>query len=236
MKKRILSVILSVSIILASISVLPASAFAYEEAQTLLSNVSASDWMSVIRDETKLTEITMPGTHDSCARKFHNEDPFGVTSGISKCQNLTISEQLNAGVRFLDVRCEVDASSHSVKTVHGSTDCWNGDNYYYLDFCFQDVYNFLAAHPSETVLISIKEDDGDVGVPHFTNATATVLRIIFISTEQIITTTTIGISAKAFPLWKTSAENVFFSTVLTSISALKAVTVFGLMKMNRVRK
>ena len=170
MKKKILSVILSVSIILASISVLPASAFAYEEAQTLLSNVSASDWMSVIRDETKLTEITMPGTHDSCARKFHNEDPFGVTSGISKCQNLTISEQLNAGVRFLDVRCEVDASSHSVKTVHGSTDCWNGDNYYYLDFCFQDVYNFLAAHPSETVLISIKEDDGDVGVPHFTNA------------------------------------------------------------------
>ena len=170
MKKKLLSVILSLSMILGSLVFAPVSSYAYDEAQTLLSNVAAWEWMSVIRDDTKLTEITIPGTHDSCARKFHNEDPFGVTSGISKCQNLTIREQLDAGVRFLDVRCEVDASSHSVKTVHGSTDCWNGDDYYYLDYCFRDVYNFLAEHPSETVLISIKEDDGGNGVPHFTNA------------------------------------------------------------------
>ena len=170
MKKKILSIVLSISMILGSIAIFPVSSYAYDEAQTLLSNVAAWEWMSVIRDDTKLTEITMPGTHDSCARKFHNEDPFGVTSGISKCQNLTIREQLDAGVRFLDVRCEVDTSSHSVKTVHGSTDCWNGDNYYYLDFVFSDVYAFLAEHPSETVLISIKEDDGGNGVPHFTNA------------------------------------------------------------------
>lgn len=170
MKRKIISILLSITIILSGIVIMPVSSYAYDEAQTLLSNVSASDWMSVIRGETKLTEITMPGTHDSCARKFHNEDALGITSGISKCQNLNITEQLNAGVRFLDVRCEVDASSHSVKTVHGSTDCWNGSTYYYLDFVFQDVYNFLAAHPSETVLISIKEDDGNNGVPHFTNA------------------------------------------------------------------
>ncbi|MBR4240627.1 MAG: hypothetical protein IKR97_00230, partial [Eubacterium sp.] len=127
--KKLLSVILSISIILASAAISPVSSYAYEEAEQTLSNVSASDWMSVIRDETKLTEITMPGTHDSCARKFHNEDAFGVLSGISKCQNLTIREQLDAGVRFLDVCCEVDAGNHSVKTVHGSTDCWNGNDY-----------------------------------------------------------------------------------------------------------
>lgn len=170
MKKRILSIVLSLSIIFGSIVFVPVSSYAYNEAQTLLSDVAASDWMGVIRDDTKLTEITMPGTHDSCARKFHNEDPFGVTSGISKCQNLTITEQLNAGVRFLDIRCEVNADNHTMKTVHGSTDCWNGNDYYYLDYVFQDVYNFLDAHPSETVLISIKEDDGGNGVPHFTNA------------------------------------------------------------------
>ncbi len=170
MKNKFLSILLSVAVMLSSIVILPVSSLAYDEAQILLSNVASSDWMSVIRGDTKLTEITMPGTHDSCARKFHNEDAFGIMSGISKCQNLNITEQLNAGVRFLDVRCEVDASSHSVKTVHGTTDCWNGDTYYYLDFVFQDVYNFLAAHPSETVLISIKEDDGNNGVPHFTNA------------------------------------------------------------------
>ena len=170
MKKRILSIILTIAIVLSSIVILPVSSFAYEEAQTLLSNVASPDWMSVIPGDTKLTEITMPGTHDSCARKFHNEDAFGVMSGISKCQSLNITEQLNAGVRFLDVRCEVDASSHSVKTVHGSTDCWDGDDYLYLDYVFSAVYSFLASHPSETVLISIKEDDGNNGVPHFTNA------------------------------------------------------------------
>lgn len=170
MRKRIISAILSLAIILTNIAIFPISSYAYDVKEETLSNVSISDWMSVIRDDTRLTEITIPGTHDSCARKFHNEDAFGVMSGISKCQNLTITEQLNAGIRFLDIRCEVDASSHSVKTVHGSTDCWNGDDYYYLDYVFNDVYSFLDAHPSETVLISIKEDDGNNGVPHFTNA------------------------------------------------------------------
>ena len=168
--KKLLSIFLSISIILASVSIIPMSSYAYDEATETLSNISLSDWMSVIRDDTKLTEITIPGTHDSCARKFHNEDAFGIMSGISKCQNLNITEQLNAGIRFLDIRCEVNADNHSVWTVHGSTDCWNGDDYYYLDFVFNDIYSFLDSHPSETVLVCIKEDDGGNGVPHFTNA------------------------------------------------------------------
>ena len=168
--KKLLPIILSISLILASIAVMPVSSFAYDESTETLSNVWLSDWMSVIRDDTKLTEITIPGTHDSCARKFHNEDAFGIMSGISKCQSLNITEQLNAGIRFLDIRCEVNTDNHSVWTVHGSTDCWNGDDYYYLDYVFNDIYSFLDAHPSETVLVCIKEDDGGNGVPHFTNA------------------------------------------------------------------
>ncbi|MBQ7740331.1 MAG: leucine-rich repeat protein [Eubacterium sp.] len=166
--KKVLSVIVSLSMLLTAL--LPVGVFAYDEGTSALSAVSSESWMSVIRDDTYLTEITIPGTHDSCARKFANEDAFGVLSGISKCQNLNITQQLNAGIRFLDIRCEADASSYSVKTVHGSTDCWNGDDYYYLDFVLQDVYNWLDAHPSETVLISVKEDDGSVGAPAFTEA------------------------------------------------------------------
>ncbi len=171
MRKRMISLALSLLLAVTS-AIAPFGAFAassYENATTL-SDVSMSDWMSAIRGETRLTEITIPGTHDSCARKFANEDVFGILSGISKCQSLNITEQLDAGIRWLDVRCEVDASTYSVKTVHGSTDCWNGNDYYYLDYVFQDVYNWLDAHPSETVLICIKEDDGDNGVPAFTNA------------------------------------------------------------------
>ena len=169
--KRMLSGALAGVMLASGFVFSPVSASAYDVAVQSLSSVSSSDWMSVIMDGTKLTEITMPGTHDSCARKFKtNIFTEATINAVSKCQSLNITEQLNAGVRFLDVRCEVDASTHSVKTVHGSTDCWNGDDYYYLDFLFQDLYNWLDAHPSETVLVSIKEDDGDNGVPHFTNA------------------------------------------------------------------
>ncbi len=168
MQKRLTALLLSLAIIITAVGSCSWQVFAASplETATSLTSVAATDWMSAIRGETKLTEITMPGTHDSCARKFKSS----IGESISKCQSLNITEQLNAGVRFLDVRCEVDASTHSIKTVHGSMDCWNGNDYYYLDFVFQDIYNWLAAHPSETVLVSIKEDDGDVGAPTFTSA------------------------------------------------------------------
>ena len=168
--KRITASVMALIMAAYAFCAAPFSACAYNVSEQSLADVSTSDWMSVILDTTRLTEITIPGTHDSCARKFKDEDVFGVTSGISKCQSMNITEQLNSGIRFLDIRCEVDPNSYSVKTVHGTTDCWNGNDYYYLDFVFQDVYNWLAAHPSETVCICIKEDDGDHGVPSFTNA------------------------------------------------------------------
>ena len=169
--KRLISLLMSLTMIFGTVFCAPFSAQAYDVSETSLADVAASDWMSVILDSTKLTEITLPGTHDSCARKFKtNVFTEATINNVSKCQSLNITEQLNAGIRFLDIRCEVDASTYSVKTVHGSTDCWNGDDYYYLDYCFQDIYNFLDAHPSETVYVSIKEDDGDNGVPSFTNA------------------------------------------------------------------
>ncbi|MBR3149091.1 MAG: leucine-rich repeat protein [Eubacterium sp.] len=169
-RNRIISLLLSAMLVCSAFFGVPFNAFSYTASEASLSDVSASDWMSTILDSTKLTEITLPGTHDSCARKFKDEDIFGILSGVSKCQSMNITQQLNAGIRFLDIRCEVDPNSLSVKTVHGETDCWNGDDYYYLDFVFQDIYNWLDAHPTETVFVCIKEDDGNNGVPKFTNA------------------------------------------------------------------
>ena len=149
----------------------PFSAGAYTASETSLADVSTADWMSTIRDDTYLTEITLPGTHDSCARKFKtNFITESTVTSISKCQSLNITQQLEAGIRFFDIRCEVDASTYSMKTVHGSTDCWDDNDYLYLDYVFQFFYNFLDAHPSETLYVCIKEDDGGNGVPSFTNA------------------------------------------------------------------
>lgn len=167
MNKRIISLLTVLTLIAALLQPIGIIAASPYETAVTLNNVASYEWMKAIRGETKLTEITIPGTHDSCARKFNND---WIVSGTAKCQSLNIPSQLDAGIRFLDVRCEVDPSTYSVRTVHGSADCWDGDDYYYLDFVFQHIYTWLDAHPSETVLVSIKEDDGNAGAAVFTSA------------------------------------------------------------------
>ena len=167
MRRKIISIIISLTLFVTAMQPLYISAASQYETAVTLENVASYEWMKAIRGETRLTEITIPGTHDSCARKFNND---WLVSSTAKCQSLNIPGQLDAGIRFLDIRCEVDSSTYSVKTVHGSADCWDGDDYYYLDFVFQHIYNWLDAHPSETVLVSIKEDDGNAGAAVFTSA------------------------------------------------------------------
>jgi 1-phosphatidylinositol phosphodiesterase len=59
---------------------------------------SLSSWMAQIPDDTLLSNITVPGTHDSCAM---SNIPFVRT------QYLSIAKQMEAGLRFLDLRCRV---------------------------------------------------------------------------------------------------------------------------------
>ncbi|MCR4594902.1 MAG: hypothetical protein K5761_07580, partial [Clostridiales bacterium] len=134
MKKRLISLITALSLILCAVAPISVTAASPYESAVTLSNVAASDWMSAIRGETKLTEITIPGTHDSCARKFKND---AFVSSAAKCQALNIPQQLDAGIRFLDIRCEVDPSTYSVWTVHRSVECWDGNEYFFLDFVFK---------------------------------------------------------------------------------------------------
>ncbi len=102
------------------------------------------DWMGFLDDDLSLSELSIPGTHDSGALY----EPLG---GTAKCQNLTIAEQLNAGIRFLDIRCRHIDNAFTIH--HGQV---------YQNMNFDDVLNavigFLNAHPSECVLMSVKEE------------------------------------------------------------------------------
>lgn len=104
--------------------------------------LSAQDWMAGAGDATPLQRLTIPGTHNSGAR----------SGGLwVACQNTTIAEQLNSGIRFLDVRCRVIGESFAIH--HGA---------YYQNLMFGDVLtacrDFLNAHPSETVLMRVKQE------------------------------------------------------------------------------
>ncbi|MFF9853685.1 phosphatidylinositol-specific phospholipase C [Streptomyces litmocidini] len=104
--------------------------------------VDTRAWMGAHGDGTDLRRLTIPGTHDSGAR-------YG--GPWSECQNTTIAQQLDSGVRFLDVRCRVTGGSFAIH--HGAS---------YQNMMFGDVLvacrDFLAAHPSETVLMRVKQE------------------------------------------------------------------------------
>ena len=111
-------------------------------------------WMIDIPDTTKISEINIPGTHDSCTCCV--QIPF-----LSKCQELNIVQQLNSGVRFLDIRVEKDGER--LKLVHDIADCKNPVNTrkkLYLDDVITDCKSFLSVNSSETILLSYKRDDG----------------------------------------------------------------------------
>lgn len=106
------------------------------------STLGTQDWMTGIDGTRALRTLTIPGTHDSGAR-------FG---GLwTECQNTTVADQLNSGIRFLDVRCRVTGGSFAIH--HGA---------FYQNMMFGDVLiacrDFLAAHPGETVLMRVRQE------------------------------------------------------------------------------
>ncbi|MDW6064288.1 hypothetical protein SAZ11_48095 [Streptomyces sp. FXJ1.4098] len=54
-----------------------------------------ADWMSGIKDSVSITDLSIPGTHESGA--LHP----GLSMGYAQCQEEALDWQLDSGVRFL---------------------------------------------------------------------------------------------------------------------------------------
>ncbi len=97
---------------------------------------------AALPDSIELRRLTIPGTHDSGAR-------FG--GPWTECQNTTIAQQLQSGIRFLDVRCRITSGSFAIH--HGAA---------FQNMMFGDVLiacrDFLVERPSETVLMRVKQE------------------------------------------------------------------------------
>lgn len=103
-------------------------------------------WMTGLPDTLKLSELSLPGTHDTMAH-------YGGDS--VQTQSMDLSEQLNAGIRVLDIRCwhinNQFVISHGIVPQNAS---------------FADVLDtvdaFLAANPGETVIMRVKEENSGI--------------------------------------------------------------------------
>jgi hypothetical protein len=111
------------------------------------SPLAATDWMAAIPDQKKLSEITIPGTHDTCT---------STAFGMSKCQNLTLEEQLPVGIRFIDIRC---------RHFHDKFELHHGSDYLGLnfDYVLNKCRAFLKAHRRECIIMSVKEEHDAAG-------------------------------------------------------------------------
>ena len=112
-----------------------------------------AQWMAALNGDRKLSELSLPGTHDSGARY----DPW-YGHGTTKCQDLSIRGQLDIGVRFLDIRCY--QRKGEIRICHGPVD---------QRLTFEEVLrqcsDFLSAQKTECIIMSIQENCGPIFEP-----------------------------------------------------------------------
>ena len=108
------------------------------------------NWMSVIKDDTQLRKLSIPGTHDSgadngCAKYLRAEI-------YARCQNSGIKDQLNNGIRYLDFRLQLQDEELAV--YYGA--CDQAMNFVTV---MNDVSSFLEENPSEAIFMRIRKSN-----------------------------------------------------------------------------
>jgi 1-phosphatidylinositol phosphodiesterase len=133
----------------------PSPARAADSSYRTLSSASNPDWMRGLADSTSLAALSIPGTHETMAIHggawTQTQEDFGDSGG-------TLSAQLGAGIRMIDIRARVN-TGNTFTIHHGAT---------YQNANFDDVLDklagFLAAHPGETVVMRLKQEcTGEIG-------------------------------------------------------------------------
>eukprot|EP00178_Gracilaria_changii_P025406 TRINITY_DN78273_c0_g1_i1.p1 TRINITY_DN78273_c0_g1~~TRINITY_DN78273_c0_g1_i1.p1 ORF type:complete len:458 (+),score=58.23 TRINITY_DN78273_c0_g1_i1:1908-3281(+) len=103
---------------------------------------AVKDWMSELSDSISIAAVSIPGTHDT-----------GALFGGPACetQSWTIADQLKAGIRFFDIRCR---RARDVFAIHHGL-CFQ---HIFFDDVAKDMRDFLAAHPTEFILMRVQEE------------------------------------------------------------------------------
>ena len=110
------------------------------------------NWMKDLDDNKAITELVLPGTHDSTTNIC--DLPY-----FTKTQNTTIAEQLNIGVRTFDMRLVIE--KEKIKFTHSSFNCKeNAFKNLYLDKVCTLMYDFLDKNPTEAIIFIAKQEAG----------------------------------------------------------------------------
>ena len=130
-----------------------------------VANIKAEgkNWQSNVDDSTAISQLTIPGTHDSATF-----NPKGATKSLAKCQDKNIQKQLEAGVRAFDFRYVYKNGEFQLWHGYGLTiingyECMDdsGKHQLTLKSVLTTIKDYLAQNPSEFVFINFQKEGGD---------------------------------------------------------------------------
>lgn len=115
----------------------------------------ADDWMARVSDDTYVSQLSIPGTHDAgTGHGFYGGlDFFG--DSFARTQDKTITEQWESGIRAFDLRPCVDGSELRIN--HGII-----QTQLTLRDALTTLCSLLDKHPTEMAIVIIRhETEGD---------------------------------------------------------------------------
>ncbi|WP_186644155.1 phosphatidylinositol-specific phospholipase C domain-containing protein [Fluviispira vulneris] len=123
----------------------------------VINHVDLQNWTTNLPDSMPIAKMSIPGTHDSGTWHYNN---FIMNSFVrTQRTSSTFFVQLDEGIRFFDIR--VKPEKDYVWSLYHSS--------FYLGISFNqfldNVSEWLNKHPSETLFVSIKEDQSNTGAP-----------------------------------------------------------------------
>ena len=102
-----------------------------------------ANWMSRVDGNKSISELSLPGTHDTMSVKGGD---------ISQNQTMTLTEQLNSGIRVFDMRTRHIGDKFRMH--HGIT----AQDTYFGEDVLKPIDAFLNANPTETLLFRLRSE------------------------------------------------------------------------------
>lgn len=130
-------------------------------AYTLADGLSPTDWMAGLPDERYVSNVTIPGTHDTMTGMgFHNKYLQYIFNMTAISQVATLDEQLESGIRFFDIRTAVGIDTltreKELYCAHGISEI----NVPFASVIESMMMPFLEKHKSEFIVIKMQHDNG----------------------------------------------------------------------------
>lgn len=120
------------------------------------SSPASVSWMSEVPDDLSLSEISIPGTHNSAAN-------FVRMAYFTKCQWDSVYSQLKEGYRILDIRLAIDGgqliTAHDIFPCRTTVDLFSP--VLTAEMVIDQCLTFLKENPTETVLFIAKRETHD---------------------------------------------------------------------------